>query len=102
LLQDWVVGYDYRPQRAALWFITLLAIGTSAFAAHRPAPLGQAPQFSPFLYTLDLLVRLVGFGQKSAFNPVGWQHWLAAALIAAGWILATTIAAGITRALARQ
>jgi uncharacterized protein YjbI with pentapeptide repeats len=102
LLQDWVVGYGYRPQRAALWFVTLLAIGTSAFAAHHPAPLGQAPQFSPFLYTLDLLVPLVGFGQKSAFNPVGWQHWLAAALIAAGWILATTIAAGITRALARQ
>lgn len=104
ILQDWVVGYGYRPQRAALWFTTLLIIGTAAFAADRPAPLdhGPAPEFNPFLYTLDLLVPIVGFGQKGAFNPRGWQHWLAAGLIAAGWILATTIAAGITRVLSRQ
>ncbi|MEU9291886.1 hypothetical protein AB0D57_46655 [Streptomyces sp. NPDC048275] len=37
-----------------------------------------------------------------AFNPQGWQQWLAAALIAPGWILATTIAAGLTRTLARR
>jgi hypothetical protein len=47
-------------------------------------------------------VPIVGFGQKGAFNPRGWQHWLAAVLIAAGWTLATTIAAGITRVLSRQ
>ena len=103
-VQDWAVGYGYRPQRAALWLSALLLIGTAAFAAHHPAPLnpGQAPEFNPFLYALDLLLPLAGFGQKSAFNPLGWQHWLAAGLIAAGWILATTIAAGVTRVLSRQ
>lgn len=103
-LQDWVVGYGYQPQKAALWLTVLLAIGTIAFATGHPPPLvhGQAPQFSPFLYTLDLLIPIVGFGQRNAFNPLGWHHWLAAALIAAGWILATTIAAGITRVLSRQ
>ncbi len=103
-LQDWVVGYGYRPQRAALWLTVLLAIGTAAFAADHPAPLdrGQAPEFSPVLYTLDLLLPIVGFGQRGAFNPMGWHHWLAAAMIAAGWILATTIAAGVTRVLSRQ
>jgi hypothetical protein len=103
-LQDWVVGYGYQPQKAALWLTLLLAIGTIAFATGHPAPLarGQAPQFNPFLYTLDLLIPIAGFGQRNAFNPLGWHHWLAAALIAAGWILATTIAAGITRVLSRQ
>jgi hypothetical protein len=103
-LQDWIVGYGYLPQRAALWLAALLIIGTAAFAAQHPAPLdpGQAPEFNSLLYTLDLLIPIAGFGQKAAFNPTGWHHWLAAGLIAAGWILATTIAAGITRVLSRQ
>ena len=103
-LQDWVVGYGYQPQKAALWLTVLLAIGTIAFATGHPAPLArsQAPQFNSFLYTLDLLIPIAGFGQRNAFNPLGWHHWLAATLIAAGWILATTIAAGITRVLSRQ
>ena len=104
LIQDWMVGYGYLPRRAALWLGALLLISTVAFGIHHPAPLdpSQAPEYNPFLYTLDLLVPIVGFGQKGAFNPHGWQHWLAAALIAAGWTLATTIAAGITRVLSRQ
>lgn len=103
-LQDCIVGYGYRPQRAALWLAVLLAIGTAAFAADHPAPLDQtqAPEFNPFLYALDLLLPIAGFGQRTAFNPLGWHHWLAASLIAAGWILATTIAAGVTRVLSRQ
>jgi hypothetical protein len=104
LIQDWTVGYGYRPQRAALWLGALLLTGTIAFGLRHPAPLNpdEAPEFNPFLYTLDLLTPLIGFGQKDAFNPRGWQQWLAAALIAAGWTLATTIATGITRALSRQ
>jgi hypothetical protein len=80
-LQDWIVGYGYRPQRAAAWLITLLIIGTVAFATQPPDPLGQGqgPEFNPLLYTLDLLLPIVGFGQKGAFNPRGWEHWLAAA-----------------------
>jgi len=103
-LQDWVVGYGYRPQRAAIWLSVLLIIGTVTFATHHPAPVrqGQTPEFSPLLYTLDLLLPIVGFGQKGAFNPRGWEHWFAASLIAAEWILATTIAAGVTRVLSRQ
>ncbi|MEU8990569.1 hypothetical protein AB0C98_29840 [Streptomyces sp. NPDC048558] len=54
------------------------------------------------MYTLDLLLPVVGFGRQQAFNPQGRQQWLAAALIAAGWILATTVAAGLTRTLARR
>ncbi|MGI5322042.1 hypothetical protein [Actinomadura nitritigenes] len=102
--QDWTVGYGYRPLRAGILLATLLLIGTLVFAAHHPVPLkkDEAPAFNPFLYSLDLLLPIISFGQESAFNPRGAYQWLAAALIASGWILATTIAAGITRVLSRQ
>ncbi|MFJ8637085.1 hypothetical protein [Streptomyces sp. NPDC093568] len=104
LLQDWTVGYGYRPMRAAVWLLFLLVAGACAFAAHHPPAVkpAEAPPFNPLLYTLDLLLPVVGFGQQQAFNPLGWQQWLAAAVIAAGWILATTVAAGLTRTLARR
>ncbi|MFB4299569.1 hypothetical protein [Actinomadura sp. NTSP31] len=104
LAQDWTVGYGYRPPRAGILLATLLLIGTALFAAHHPVPLkkDEAPAFNPFLYTLDLLLPIISFGQEPAFNPRGPYQWLAAALIASGWILATTIAAGITRVLSRQ
>ncbi len=38
-IQDWMVGYGYRPQRAALWLSALLIVGTIAFAARHPQPL---------------------------------------------------------------
>ncbi|GAA4618921.1 hypothetical protein GCM10023195_85350 [Actinoallomurus liliacearum] len=104
MVQDWTVGYGYRPQRAVLWLAGLLLVGAAAFGAHHPPPLkaGEAPPFNPVLYTLDLLLPIVGFGQESAYAPRGWQQWLAAALVASGWILATTIATGVTRVLSRQ
>jgi hypothetical protein len=103
-VQDGTVGYGYRPQRAVLWLAGLLLVGVIAFGAHHPPPLkpGEAPPFNPVLYTLDLLLPIIGFGQEGAFGPRGWQQWLAAAFIAAGWILATTIATGVTRVLSRQ
>ncbi len=72
-LQDWVVGYGYRPQRAALWLAVLLAVGTAAFAADHPAPLdgSQSPQFNPFLYTLDLLLPIAGFASATPSTPKG-------------------------------
>ncbi|MCO5997573.1 translocation/assembly module TamB domain-containing protein [Actinoallomurus rhizosphaericola] len=104
LVQDWTVGYGYRPQRAVLWLAGLLLVGVAAFGAHHPPPLkaGEAPPFNPVLYTLDLLLPIIGFGQEAAYAPRGWQQWLAAALVASGWILATTIATGVTRVLSRQ
>jgi hypothetical protein len=103
-LQDWTVGYGYRPFRAALWLAALLLIGTVAFTIQEPPALkpGEAPPFNAFLYTLDLLLPIIGFGQETAFGPRDSQQWLAATMIAVGWILATTILAGLTRALSRQ
>ncbi len=103
-LQDWTVGYGYRPARAGFWLMALLLLGTAAFAMHEPPRVeaGKGPAFNAAMYTLDLLLPLIDFGQEKAFQPAGGGQWGAYGLIVAGWILATTIAAGITRALSRQ
>jgi hypothetical protein len=104
LLQDVTMGYGYRPARAALWLIALLALGTIIFGLHPPAPIrsGQALQFNPLFYALDLLIPVVTFGQQTAFAPKGGYQWLAYGLMAAGWLLAITVFASITRALSRN
>ncbi|NEB74268.1 oxidoreductase [Streptomyces sp. SID14478] len=103
-VQDATVGYGYRPARAALWITVLLAIGALFFSTHPPTPLekDKAPPFSAVFYALDLLLPVIGFGQKAAFAPHGAGQWLAYTLTATGWILATTVTAGVSRALSRQ
>jgi hypothetical protein len=103
-VQDWTVGYGYQPVRAVAWLLMLLTVGTAVFSVSPPAPLiaGQAPHFNAFIYTLDLLLPIVSFGQRTAWNPAGADQWLAYLFIAAGWLLATSVAAGITRALNRS
>ncbi|MFF1627687.1 membrane-associated oxidoreductase [Streptomyces sp. NPDC058272] len=103
-LQDATVGYGFRPMRAAGWLLLLLCTGAVAFALHPPHALkpAEAPGFNPVFYTLDLLLPIIDFGQEGAFAPRGAYQWLSYLLIATGWILATTIAAGVTRSLNRQ
>jgi len=103
-LQDATVGYGFRPLRAAAWLVALLAVGSIVFGIQPPDVLkkGEAPDFNPFFYTLDLLLPIIDFGQEKAFKPQDGYQYLAYTLIIAGWVLATTIAAGITRAISRQ
>ncbi|MCF4140159.1 oxidoreductase [Streptomyces sp. Tue 6430] len=103
-VQDATVGYGYRPLRAGLWLMALLACGALFFGAHPPAPLEaeKAPPFNAVFYTLDLLVPITAFGQDAAFAPRDTGQWLAYGLTAAGWILATTVATGVSRAISRQ
>lgn len=103
-VQDATVGYGFRPVRAAVWLLSLLAIGSVAYGLHHPRPVkaGEAPDFNPVFYTLDLLLPIIDFGQEPAFAPAGWYQWLSYTLIITGWILATTIVAGVTRAVSRQ
>ncbi|MFH8340670.1 membrane-associated oxidoreductase [Streptomyces sp. AM6-12] len=103
-LQDAAVGYGFRPMRAAFWLLLLLCTGTLVFALHHPPALkpSEAPAFNPLFYTLDLLLPIIDFGQEGAYAPRGGFQWLSYVLIALGWVLATTIAAGVTRSLNRQ
>ncbi|MEU5879482.1 hypothetical protein [Spirillospora sp. NPDC047279] len=103
-LQDLTTGFGYRPWRAFLWSAVLLTVGSVVYGLHPPAPLkpDEAPQFNPVVYTIDLMIPLINLGQELAFNPVGAHQWLSYTFVAAGWILATTIAAGVARAVNRR
>jgi len=103
-LQDATVGYGFRPLRAAVWLLSLLAVGSIAYGVHQPPPIkaDEAPHFNPVFYSLDLLLPVIDFGQERAFSPTGWYQGLSYVLIITGWILATTIVAGVTRTVSRQ
>ena len=104
-LQRAMVGYGYRPTRALVWLVACLAIGTLWFGFH---PLLHEVNeqdhlhWNPLLYTLDLMVPIVDFGHKNRWQIAGTSQWISVGLIAAGWILATTVAAGVTRMLRRN
>lgn len=104
VLLDWTVGYGYRPWISSLWLVLLLAVGTAVFSLHHPHTIRQPderPHFHAFVYTLDLMLPLETFGQRSAWDPAGWTVWLAWGLTAAGWFLATALIAGVARVLRR-
>lgn len=45
-LQDFTVGYGYKPWYSVLWLIALLAIGTLAFILQHPPPLQSSTPLS--------------------------------------------------------
>ncbi|WP_067490642.1 hypothetical protein [Actinomadura hibisca] len=101
-LLDWTVGFGYRPWLAFAWFGALVALGTTVFSLDKPRavkPPDERPVFHAFVYTLDLLIPIDTFGQQQAFDPSGGSRWLAYGLVAAGWVLATALIAGVTRVL---
>ncbi|HET8661511.1 MAG TPA: hypothetical protein VFM55_21255 [Micromonosporaceae bacterium] len=100
-VQDVVLGFGYRPARAAAWFAALMAAGALYFTDNPPAPVSGAPSFVPLLYSLDLLLPVIDLGQESGFQARGAGAWIAAGLILAGWVLATTIAVAAARLLRR-
>ncbi|QKG23158.1 hypothetical protein [Actinomadura verrucosospora] len=102
LVLDWTVGYGYRPWLAFAWFAVLLAVGTTVFSLDHPKGIKQPaeqPHFHALVYSLDLLIPIDTFGQQQAFDPQNWSRWVAYALIATGWVLATALIAGVTRVL---
>ncbi|MGA4539187.1 hypothetical protein ACPA54_04260 [Uniformispora flossi] len=103
-LQDAAVGFGYLPARALTWIAVLLAGGTGYFRwAGAPAPVkaGEAPTWDPFLYTLDLLLPVIDLGHETARDPTGADKAVALVLIVAGWVLVTTVIAGVGRTLKR-
>jgi hypothetical protein len=104
LLQDITIGYGYRPGRASIWLVALVATGTIVFGLHHPPRVQNAAhiEFNSFFYTLDLMLPVISYGQESQFAPTGFYQWLSYAFITAGWILATTIITAISRVLYRN
>ncbi|ALG15730.1 hypothetical protein AOZ06_52760 [Kibdelosporangium phytohabitans] len=102
-LQDKTVGFGYRPWLAVVWIAVFWLLGTVWFAFHRLSHLDndQNPVWNPALLALDLLLPIIDLGQDKMWRMDGNSEWVSGILIAAGWVLATTVAAGATRLLKR-
>jgi hypothetical protein len=103
-LQRSMVGYGYRPARALGWLIAAWALGSMWFQFKGPLIEINADDHLPWnawLYTIDLVVPIVDFGNKNRWQTPGASQWIASGLIVTGWVLATTVAAGLTRMLKR-
>ncbi|MFK8849601.1 hypothetical protein [Streptomyces sp. Ac-502] len=102
-LQDATVGYGYRPLRALGWLGSGIAATAVFFTLNPPKRTTQegAPHFSAPAYAADVFLPVLDLGQQRAFTPQGAGQWVAWAAVLAGWILATTVIAGITRNVAR-
>ncbi|WP_033289954.1 hypothetical protein [Amycolatopsis jejuensis] len=120
-LQRSMVGYGYRPVRALGWLFTLLVLGSLWFGLgsddcvndHSGRLMVNGPrcvvnqqdtglQWNPVIYTADLMVPIVDFGNKSRWYMHGVDNWVSAGFTASGWILASTVAAGVSRMLRRD
>ncbi|WP_237774603.1 hypothetical protein [Actinosynnema sp. ALI-1.44] len=104
-LQRSMVGYGYRPTRALVWLLLCLVLGSVWFALRgEPNEINSDDTliWNPVLYTLDLIVPIIDFGNKNRWQAPGASQWVATGLIATGWVLATTAAAGLTRMLRRN
>ena len=102
-LQRWTVGFGYRPWLAVFWLVLFAVLGGAWFGGHPPRPVdeGQNPVFNPWLFAADTLLPIVNLGQDGYWRLDGASQWISSGLVAAGWILATTAAAGAARVLKR-
>ncbi|MEV6720352.1 hypothetical protein AB0M94_05420 [Streptomyces xanthochromogenes] len=101
--EDLTVGYGYRPGRALSWLLALTTLVAIVFAAVPPQPVrANGPAFQPVAFALDVILPILDLGQEKAFTPSGNTAWVAWASAIAGWLLATTVVAGITRRLSRS
>ncbi|WP_406398166.1 hypothetical protein [Streptomyces uncialis] len=102
-LEDITVGYGYRPGRALISLFVLTSVVAALFAAVPPRPARpNGPAFQSFVFSLDLILPILDLGQEKAFVPTGNTSWVAWASTMAGWLLATTVIAGLTRRLSRS
>ncbi|HXV93426.1 MAG TPA: hypothetical protein VD813_09025, partial [Pseudonocardia sp.] len=103
VLQRWTVGFGYRPWLAVCWLLLFWLLGGLWFLTHRPPPVDadQNPVFNPWIFAADTLLPIVNLGQDGYWRLDGASQWIGSTLVAVGWILATTAAAGAARVLKR-
>jgi hypothetical protein len=100
------VGYGYRTWLAGIWLAGLIAVGTWVFSHAYPADFTPASThpgaFDPLAYTLDVLVPVVNLGRQNAWQPQGPALYWSWVMTGAGWVLTTTVVAGLTGILKRD
>jgi hypothetical protein len=115
-LQDIAIGFGYKPGRALIAIAVLWASSSAWFqfgaqSCSRPGSNGPGlcpvksgdhPTWDPWLYCLDLLIPIVNFGHKTAWDPTGFSKVVMYILVVAGWVFTTTIVAAAGRKLKRS
>ena len=102
-LQDAMVGYGYRPVRALAWLLALIGLTAAYFAAFPPkSGRFHAAGFEPVIYAFHVVVPVLGIGQPNPYSGTSAAQWIIWIAQLTGWILATTVVAGMTRALSRN
>jgi hypothetical protein len=103
-LQRWTVGFGYRPWLAVGWLVLFAMLGGTWFSFAPPQPVddGQHPVFNAWIFAADTLLPIINLGQDGFWRLEGPSQWISTVLIALGWILATTAAAGAARVLKRD
>ncbi|MDQ0766168.1 hypothetical protein [Streptomyces canus] len=77
-IEDVTVGYGYRPGRALIWLLALIATAAIAFSAAPPQPSqSNGASFQPVVFALDLILPVLDLGQEKAFTPVDSTAWIA-------------------------
>ena len=117
-------GHGERLEYAAYWLLGLWALGMVLFWQFTPDMVparerfylaGEAyklymdtgalpegyPKFSPFIYSLDVMLPIVDFAQESHWRPkntdgANWARHYNRAHLALGWLLSTIGIAGLT------
>jgi hypothetical protein len=83
-----------------------VALGTWVFSGAYPARMiaisSHPPAFHAAAYAFDLLLPVIGLGQKSAWQPQGSALYWSWVLTGAGWVLTTAVVAGLTGILKRD
>jgi hypothetical protein len=110
------VGYGYHPARV-LYAVLLLEIFGSVYFSIRRDDLrpssalvsaygddaaAASDHLQPALYTLDLLLPVVTFGQRALWISEGPTSWVVTILMAMGWVLGGILVYGIGTAYQRR
>jgi hypothetical protein len=102
-LQDIAIGYGYRPACALVWLTLLVALTAAYFTVVPPhATAATRPELPPIIYAFYVVVPLLNIGQSIPYPADSTGQWIIWIAQLAGWILATTVIAGVTRVLSRS
>lgn len=102
-LQDVTVGYGYRPLRALAWLAGLIVVVGVCGTVWQPQPVtGSAPAFNSVVYALDVVLPILDLGQEKSYSAVGPGRVVGWFGILAGWLLASTVIASVTRGVSRS
>jgi len=104
------VAFGYKPGRGVLLLVLLAAVGWIVFALadahHRILAIREAtqtiPQFHAWLYSLDCVLPVIDFGQRTYWTATGvvlvWRTFS----IVAGWVVVTVTLGAVTTRLIRD